>query len=245
MPTRRPSPARLLLVLLVACLAPVAAVTAAGLAGGPAGDAVETAHGGARGGPGGPGPADRAGSPGDAAAGDDVPGRRPSTAGATAPSTTAAPPTTAPPATPGPTAPPTTAPPTTAPPTTAPPPSATDQVVALANAARADAGCPGLRIDDRLTAAAQGHSDDMAANGYFSHTSLDGRTFVDRVEAAGYPRSSAGGENIAQGQRTAREVHDGWMGSEGHRANILNCSFTAIGVGLNTSAWTWTQNFGY
>jgi uncharacterized protein YkwD len=83
----------------------------------------------------------------------------------------------------------------------------------------------------------------MAANGYFSHTSQDGRSFADRVQAAGYPEP--GGENIAQGQRSAQAVHDAWMDSDGHRANILNCSFTAIGVGLNTSAWTWTQDFGY
>ena len=116
-------------------------------------------------------------------------------------------------------------------------------VVALANMARLEAGCPELQLDDRLTAAAQGHSDDMAAQGYFSHESPDGRTFADRVQAAGYP--SPGGENIAQGQRSALEVHESWMGSEGHRANILNCGFTTIGVGLHEGTWTWTQNFGY
>ncbi|HEY6416190.1 MAG TPA: CAP domain-containing protein [Acidimicrobiales bacterium] len=167
---------------------------------------------------------------------------------ATTSSTTSTTSTTAPPTTPPTTTPPTTAPPSSSPPTTeapAPPPapSATDWVVALVNAARADAGCDPLRIDSRLTAAAQGHSDDMAEQDYFSHTSLDGRTFADRVRAAGYPRP--GGENIAQGQRTPEEVHEAWMNSEGHRANILNCNFTAIGVGLNSSERIWTQNFGY
>jgi uncharacterized protein YkwD len=116
-------------------------------------------------------------------------------------------------------------------------------VVALANDARAAAGCGPLRVDARITAAAQAHSDDMAVNGYFSHDSLDGRSFADRLRAAGYP--SPGGENIAQGQRTAQSVHQAWMNSSGHRANILNCGFTAIGVGLNQTAWTWTQDFGY
>ncbi len=111
------------------------------------------------------------------------------------------------------------------------------------NAARSQAGCGALTVDDRLTAAAQGHSDDMAAKGYFSHTSQDGRSFADRVRAAGYP--SPGGENIAQGQRSAQAVHDAWMNSEGHRQNILNCGFNTIGVGLHASTWTWTQNFGY
>jgi uncharacterized protein YkwD len=97
-------------------------------------------------------------------------------------------------------------------------------------------------VDERLAAAAQAHSDDMAARGYFSHTSADGRSFADRITEAGYP--TPGGENIAQGQRSALEVHDAWMGSEGHRANILNCGYTAIGVGLHLETWTWTQDFG-
>ena len=116
-------------------------------------------------------------------------------------------------------------------------------MVALANDARAQAGCGPLRVDARITAAAQAHSDDMAANHYFSHDSLDGRSFADRLRAAGYP--SPGGENIAQGQRTAQSVHQAWMNSSGHRANILNCGFATIGVGLNQTAWTWTQDFGY
>jgi uncharacterized protein YkwD len=116
--------------------------------------------------------------------------------------------------------------------------------VAFVNAARAAAGCAApVRIDARLAVAAQAHSDDMAARGYFSHTSLDGRTFGDRITAAGYP--SPGGENIAKGQRSAQSVHDAWMGSDGHRRNIENCQFTAIGVGVNTGAWTWTEDFGY
>jgi uncharacterized protein YkwD len=87
----------------------------------------------------------------------------------------------------------------------------------------------------------------MATNDYFSHTAPDGSTFVDRAVAAGYPRNEAGGENIAMGYRTAADVMDGWMDSEGHRANILNCDFAAIGVGLaRDSGGTpyWTQVFG-
>ncbi len=249
MPTRHPSPVRLLLVLAVACLVPVAVLAATGLAGGPVEDQVETADGGSgRGGDGSDAQdiSARAGDEGPSASSTTVASTTSTTAGTTTtPTTTTA--TTAPPATPAPTAPPSTEPPVTAPPpSTAPPapaPSPRDQVVALANTARASAGCGPLRSDARLAAAAQGHSDDMAAQDYFSHTSLDGRTFADRVRAAGYP--SPGGENIAQGQRSAQAVHDAWMNSEGHRANILNCSFTAIGVGLHAGSWTWTQNFGY
>lgn len=238
-------------MLVIAVLAPVAAMVATGLTGGPGDDQVETAADGGRGGDGG---SDRE-QGGDAAALRRDRDRARTTSSATAQSTTtttASPTTTTttPPTTPPPTAPATTAPPATAPPATDPPapplapaPTEVGQVVNLVNAARAQAGCGALTADDRLAAAAQGHSDDMAAQGYFSHTSLDGRSFVDRVRAAGYP--NPGGENIAQGQRSAQAVHDAWMNSQGHRENILNCEFTTIGVGLHAGTWTWTQNFGY
>jgi uncharacterized protein YkwD len=246
---RPTSPIRLLAVLLLAVSAPVGVVMATGLEGGVAGDEVETAHG--SGGPPGDGAEadgshDGSATPGDhrsAASSRTAPATTPATSTTSTPPTT--PPTSAPPTTPAPTAPPATAPPATAPPATPPPsvPGPDAQVVDLVNAARAEAGCAALRVDDRLVAAAQAHSDDMAAQDYFSHTSLDGRSFADRVLAAGYP--SPGGENIAQGQQGAQAVHDAWMNSEGHRANILNCAFTAIGVGLHADTWTWTQNFGY
>lgn len=127
---------------------------------------------------------------------------------------------------------------TTAPPTTAPPvtgPSGGDAAVQQAvldatNAARAEAGCPPLRLDPALNAAADGHSEDMAARVYFDHTSPEGGTPGDRVRAAGYPGRGVA-ENIAVGQRSPEEVVQGWMNSPGHRANILTCSFQDLGVG--------------
>jgi uncharacterized protein YkwD len=145
----------------------------------------------------------------------------------------------------------TTAPPTTAPATTtapAPPPSggraptAAEVVVNLVNAERASR-CGPVAIDDRLATAAQRHSDDMAAHDYFSHTSLNGDTLADRAEAAGFTGGTLG-ENIAAGQRTPQDVMAAWMDSAGHRANILNCDYTVIGVGLNQDGWYWTQMFG-
>jgi uncharacterized protein YkwD len=123
-----------------------------------------------------------------------------------------------------------------------PPPSQTQTVIQLVNAARADAGCKALTEDSRLDRAAQDHSDDMGGGHYFSHTTPAGVTFDKREEAAGYP--SPGGENIAMGQRSAQQVMKDWMNSSGHRANILNCDFVAIGVGLDTNGWYWTQDFG-
>ncbi len=115
-------------------------------------------------------------------------------------------------------------------------------VLALVNDARAAKGCKALVIDDRITTAAQGHSTDMATNNYFSHVSQDGRTFDQRMKDAGYPRP--GGENIAKGYRTPEQVMEGWMNSKGHRDNIETCTFTTMGLGVDTRGWLWTQNFG-
>ncbi|MFI6096665.1 CAP domain-containing protein [Lentzea sp. NPDC051213] len=115
-------------------------------------------------------------------------------------------------------------------------------VLALVNDARAAKGCKALVIDDRITTASQGHSTDMATKNYFSHTSPDGTTFAKRMSDAGYP--NPGGENIAKGYTTPEKVMEGWMNSKGHRDNIENCSFTTMGVGLDTRGNLWTQNFG-
>lgn len=116
------------------------------------------------------------------------------------------------------------------------------QVVALTNAEREQAGCPTLGTDPRLALAAQRHSEDMAEQGYFSHTSLDGRDFVDRILATGYP--NPGAENLARGQDDAAEAVADWMASPGHRENILDCELTEIGVGFDARGNYWTQNFG-
>ena len=115
----------------------------------------------------------------------------------------------------------------------------------MTNQERADNGCDTpLHVDDRLVAAAQGHSADMAARDYFSHASPEGLGPGDRTAAQGYPQWS--GENIAMGYPTAADVVAGWMDSDGHRANILNCDSVAIGVGAADSSdgIYWTQVFG-
>ncbi|EFL39905.1 sigma-70 family RNA polymerase sigma factor [Streptomyces griseoflavus] len=117
------------------------------------------------------------------------------------------------------------------------------EVLSLTNTERAKAGCGPVKSDDRLARAAQLHSEDMSANDYFSHTGQNGSSFVDRAKAQGHP--SPGAENIARGQSSAASVMDAWMNSPGHRANILNCSLTSLGVGVTESDWTWTQVFGY
>lgn len=121
-----------------------------------------------------------------------------------------------------------------------------DQVLALVNNERAKAGCRSVKANSALQRAAQGHSADMAAKDYFSHDSQDGRDFADRIRAAGYS-GGAIAENIAAGQSTASSVMKGWMSSSGHRANILNCRYTALGVGYakgGSYGHYWTQDFG-
>nr|WSW71017.1 sigma-70 family RNA polymerase sigma factor [Streptomyces sp. NBC_00995] len=125
------------------------------------------------------------------------------------------------------------------------PPSTAAQVVALLNKERAAAGCGPLKEDAQLTDAAQRHSDDMSARDFFEHSNPDGADPGQRVTEAGY-RWSTYGENIARGQQTPASVMESWMNSPGHRANILNCAFKDVGIGVHQGPggpW-WTQDFG-
>ncbi|MFF3634492.1 CAP domain-containing protein [Streptomyces sp. NPDC002250] len=166
---------------------------------------------------------------------------------ASTPRSTPKPAATAPRSTPRPTAPAATA---TAPSTPAPTASATAtasgvvaRVVELVNAERGKVGCSPLNLNATLTKAAQEHSQDMAAHQNMSHTGSDGSSPGDRITGAGYSWSSYG-ENVAYGYSTPEEVMAGWMSSPGHRANILNCAFKEIGVGLAQPGSYWTQDFG-
>ena len=104
-----------------------------------------------------------------------------------------------------------------------------------------------LTWNAKLTQAATGHSSDMQAQNYFSHTSADGRTLANRIDATGYQWSSIG-ENIAAGYATVNIVVDAWIASEGHCANLLNPGFTEVGLACvpGTAATTfnnyWTMD---
>ncbi|MFI1245198.1 CAP domain-containing protein [Streptomyces anulatus] len=136
------------------------------------------------------------------------------------------------------------------PPSKKPSPSPTDasartEVLALVNQERAKVGCSPLSTSAPLTSLAQNFSEDMAARGFFDHTDPDGDTPWDRAAQAGV--QGLGAENIARGQADAQAVMKGWMNSEGHRANILNCDYKTIGIGVHEGSggpW-WVQNFGF
>ncbi len=103
-----------------------------------------------------------------------------------------------------------------------------------------------------LAVAAQAHASDMTGQRYFSHVSADGRSFDQRIRAAGY----LGGylaENIAWGGGslgTPRRIVSGWMNSSGHRANILNGVLRDSGIGVSPgtpqggSGGTYVHDFG-
>ncbi len=117
--------------------------------------------------------------------------------------------------------------------------------VGFLNEARAEAGLSPVQCDARLLAAARAHSEDMATRNFFDHVNPDGEQPWDRLNRIGATGWTAVGENIAEGQRSAAEVHAAWMGSVGHRANILRPDFTHAGVGVYQDGGRifWTQVF--
>lgn len=123
--------------------------------------------------------------------------------------------------------------------------SAQAAVLALVNQERAKVGCSAVTASSSLASLAQNFSDDMASRGFFDHTDPDGRSPWDRASKAGV--SGLGGENIARGQADAAAVMKAWMNSDGHRANILNCDYKTLGVGVHfgSSGPWWTQDFGF
>lgn len=106
------------------------------------------------------------------------------------------------------------------------------QIVDAVNAERARAGLRPLQVDMRLVATARQKSQDMITNRYFAHQSPVLGSPFDQMRRAGISFRIAG-ENIA-GNNSAASAMQAWMGSPGHRANILNPSFTHIGVGTVT-----------
>jgi len=148
----------------------------------------------------------------------------------------------------------------------APPPSggwpqdqarAEEDLLALLNVQRARGTTCGGRqygpadpvtMNPQLRGAARAHSQDMADNNYFSHTSQDGRSPWDRMDAAGYSGFSIG-ENIAAGNRSAADTFSQWLNSAGHCSNMMNPDAEEIGIGYAINPQSrfthyWTQVFG-
>lgn len=116
------------------------------------------------------------------------------------------------------------------------------EVVRLVNEERSKHGLAPLIQDWQLSRVARYKSQDMRDLGYFSHTSPTYGSPFDMMRSFGISYRTAG-ENIAKGYQSPEAVVRGWMNSPGHRANILNSSYTHIGVGYVASGNYWTQMF--
>ncbi len=116
----------------------------------------------------------------------------------------------------------------------------------MTNAFRHYHGLPALKWSDAAAEAARLHSQDMADRDYFSHDSLDGREFNERMEAQGIRWYSVA-ENISAGRSSGADAYDGWVNSSGHRSNMLsNQTYLGVGSGYNansTYGYYSTQDF--
>jgi uncharacterized protein YkwD len=110
--------------------------------------------------------------------------------------------------------------------------SACAEVIKAHNRLRAQAKLPSLELSSKLTAAAEKHAKDMAAQGKMTHKGSDGSSAMKRILAKGYNYRRAG-ENVAAGYFTVEGLMKGWMESAHHKKNILG-SFSQIGVACAT-----------
>jgi uncharacterized protein YkwD len=119
-----------------------------------------------------------------------------------------------------------------------------NQIVALVNDARVKNGLAPLTVDSKLSAAALGHSIDMACNDLVSHSGSDGSSWYDRVKAQGFANYTSTRENIYVGNPAfggdAQGAFTWWMNSKIHHDNILFPTVTSIGV-----AYAYTANSFY
>jgi uncharacterized protein YkwD len=121
-------------------------------------------------------------------------------------------------------------------------------VLARTNSQRRSNGLPALTKNAKLMRAAQIQADQMARARRLDHE-LPGApypTMSSRLSAVSYDLAAAG-ENIGEGYRSPADAVAGWMGSSGHRANILSPNYTEIGTGVATASdgtQYWAQLFG-
>jgi uncharacterized protein YkwD len=112
-------------------------------------------------------------------------------------------------------------------------PAARAATLCLLNRERAAHHLGALRDDPKLARAAQGHAADMVQRGYFAHGNFGAR--IARTGWGRHRRTYTIGENLgygSSGDATPRAIVAAWMESPGHRANILQRRFHAIGIGI-------------
>jgi uncharacterized protein YkwD len=106
----------------------------------------------------------------------------------------------------------------------------------MANTTRLDMRLGGLKTNPLIVEAAQMKANDMARRGYFAHTSKDGKTPWYWLDEVGYKYDYAG-ENLAVNFGESKDVHDAWMNSPSHRANLLKSNYTEIGTAVATGTY--------
>jgi uncharacterized protein YkwD len=109
----------------------------------------------------------------------------------------------------------------------------------ILNRERSWLGLDPLRLEEKLSAAARGHSQDMASHGFFAHQSpIPGKASPgDRARLAGFTGGWSG-ENIFAGSASPAAAFGGWFGSDGHRFIMFAAGPNVIGVGVHGSHWT-------
>jgi uncharacterized protein YkwD len=106
-----------------------------------------------------------------------------------------------------------------------------ENVTALMNSYRAEAGMGPLRLDTKLTRAAESRMQDMIDGAWWSHESPEGTPPFVWITAADYNYVAAA-ENLAAGFETAKLLVESWIESPGHRANILNPLYADCGIAI-------------
>jgi uncharacterized protein YkwD len=122
--------------------------------------------------------------------------------------------------------------------------AAEQKILDLMNEKRSEAGIKPLTIDNVLVQVARYKSDDMIQNNFFDHINPDGTKWTNWLQAVGYKYTSAG-ENIAYNTSDAVELFNQWWNSPGHRANMMNASYTKVGIGViyGNGKYMGTQEF--
>ncbi len=112
-----------------------------------------------------------------------------------------------------------------------------EDMIKLINAERKRAGLAGLSLNKALSEAAYVRAKEMSDNKYFDHRRPDGSPVFGLVYDAMGTRYCYAGENIAMGQTSVEQVHDNWMHSPGHCANIMSGNFSSIGIARYGNYW--------
>lgn len=125
-----------------------------------------------------------------------------------------------------------------------------NEVLRLVNIERANVGVAPLVLDEALCNAANMRAIEMDCTGVFGHKRPNGNSCFEVYDICNVEWRNACGENIAAGQATPEDVMKSWLGSAGHKANILSPEYTKMGLGYSNSgcgageySYYWAQEF--